>query len=54
MAWRIGPLLLVMIVSGIGAALGGRSESEWGPFLGAMVGLVVGGAAAVAVLRRRG
>ncbi|MBA3781713.1 MAG: DUF952 domain-containing protein [Nocardioides sp.] len=54
MAWRIGLVLLVMIVSGIGAALGGRNESEWGPFLGAMVGLLIGGTATAAVLRRRG
>ncbi len=54
MAWRTGLVIGAMVASGIGATLGGRSDSDWGAFLGALAGLVVGGAAAVAVLRRRG
>ncbi len=57
MARRIGLVLLAMVASGIGAMIGGRSDSEWGPFLGAsvglVVGLVVGGAGAAVVLGRR-
>lgn len=53
MAWRMGLFLGVMLLSGAGATLGQRTDSAWGPFLGAIAGLVVGAAAAWALHRRR-
>jgi uncharacterized protein (DUF952 family) len=45
--------LAVMSAAFVGANLGGRSESEWGPFVGAVGGLLLGGAVVVGVVRRR-
>lgn len=53
MAWRIGLGLMAMAASAVGATLGRWSDSEWGPFLGAVAGLVVGAGVALAVHRRR-
>lgn len=47
-------LLLAMFVSVAGVAIGQSTGNEWGPFLGGIIGLVVGGAAALWFIRRRG
>ncbi len=53
MAWRVGLVLMAMIISGVGASLGRRTEGEWGAFLGAVAGLVIGGVVARALHKRR-
>ena len=53
MALRIGLFLVAMALAFVGAALGQRTSSEWGGFVGALVGLGLGVALMVLVLRRR-
>jgi uncharacterized protein (DUF952 family) len=53
MGLRAGLVLLAMVLAGAGAAVAGRTSSDWGPFVGAVVGLVLGLALMVLVLRRR-
>ncbi|MET3960254.1 putative membrane protein YccC [Marmoricola sp. OAE513] len=54
MLFRIGLALGAMALSYGGAALGELTDTEWGPFLGALVGLAVGIGIVVVVLRRSG
>jgi nitrate reductase gamma subunit len=49
---RAGLGLLAMLCSFAGGALGSATDSEWGPFLGAVAGLVLGLALAVLLYRR--
>jgi len=53
MAVRIGLFFGAMVLAFVGAALGGRTSSEWGGFVGALVGLGVGLALMVLVLSKR-
>lgn len=45
-------LLLAMFVSAAGVAIGSQTNSEWGPFIGGVIGLALGIAAAVWFIRR--
>lgn len=54
MITRIGLALAAMALSYGGAALGDRTGTEWGAFVGALTGLAVGIAGAFWVLRRTG
>ncbi|MGO4257335.1 hypothetical protein [Marmoricola sp. RAF53] len=49
---RIGVAVLAMACAFGGAALGRDLPTEWGAFLGAVAGLVLGGLAGVFLLRR--
>ena len=50
---RIALALGVMALAVLGASLGGRSESDWGPLLGALAGLALGGVLIAVVVRTR-
>ena len=51
---RVFLALGVMLLIAAGVTLGRRVDDSWGPALGALLGLLVGGAGFWAVLRRRG
>lgn len=53
MGLRAGLALGAMVLAGVGAALGGRTSSEWGGFAGGVLGLAVGLTLIAVVLRRR-
>ena len=53
MAGRMGLALLVMLASAIGSLVGRGTGGEWGPFGGAVAGLVLGGVAVRLGARRR-
>lgn len=52
MLLRIGLALGAMALSYAGSALGDLTDTEWGPFVGGVIGLVAGIALLVVVLRR--
>lgn len=55
MALRMGLAIGAMLMAFIGAeVVGGLTDNEYGELVGALVGLVLGAAAAFAILRRRG
>ena len=54
MMLRLALVVGAMVLAGVGAAIGGRTSSDWGEFLGGVLGLVVGLAIVAVLLRRRG
>lgn len=53
MGLRAGLAIGAMVLAGTGAAIGGRTSSDWGGFVGGVVGLLVGLFLIGLVLRRR-
>jgi uncharacterized protein (DUF952 family) len=51
---RIVLALVAMSLAGLGSVVGASTDSDWGAFAGALVGLALGVVAFVVVLRRRG
>ncbi|MFL6156986.1 MAG: hypothetical protein ACJ72D_12875 [Marmoricola sp.] len=51
---RMGLALAAMALSFAGSEIGDLTSTAWGPFVGGVVGLAVGVAAMVVVLRRTG
>jgi uncharacterized protein (DUF952 family) len=54
MGLRMALVLGAMLLAGVGTAIGSRTSSDWGPFVGGVAGLVVGLALVAVILRRRG
>lgn len=52
MMLRLGLALAAMALSYGGAAIGDATGAEWGPFAGGVIGLVIGVALLIGVLRR--
>ncbi len=53
MGVRAGLAVLAMLLAGAGAVIGDRTSTEWGAFVGGVLGLAVGLLGVALVLRRR-
>jgi uncharacterized protein (DUF952 family) len=53
MGARAGLAIAAMMLAGLGAAIGGRTSSDWGGFVGGVLGLLIGLGLIGLVLRRR-
>ncbi|HYU85710.1 MAG TPA: DUF952 domain-containing protein, partial [Kribbellaceae bacterium] len=51
--FRISLAILVMLLAFLGSYVGRSYDSEWGPFVGAVIGLVVGGALFALTMSKR-